>query len=133
MLDFGVALFLLAVHFFITEGYFNLEGEQLVQWQEKYMEKMWYFVIPLFPIHLAVIGLQNVLDPSFYSIGSGLLVISCWVVTIGFISPLLNTLATGVDVSLVLRQKLYRFSWYRAIVPSIVFIWSFIEIIILGT
>lgn len=133
VLDFGVSVFLWTVHLVTTASFLWLEGRTLVEWHHKYLDRIMIIITPLYPLQLFVIGLQIYQEQSLYTLGSLALVASCWIHTFIYIVPLQHKITSAIDLSTELRKKLYFRSWYRAIVPFIIFVWSFIEILFLKT
>ena len=129
LFDIGLVVLIWLVQLIIYPSFLFYERNNLKRWHYNYTKKITYIVLPLMmgQFIIAVIHLFN--DFSIFSLGSFLIIVSLWIITILIFIPLHNKVSTDyVNQSII--NKLIRLNWIRTLLWSGLFVLNLLHYII---
>ena len=126
LFDIGLLILIWLVQLIIYPSFLFYERNNLKRWHVKYTKKITYVVLPLMvgQFIIAVILLFN--DLSIFTLGSFLIIVSIWMITILIFIPLHNKISTDL-VNRSIINKLVRLNWIRTLLWSGLFISSLLH------
>ena len=126
LFDIGLLVLIWLVQLIIYPSFLFYERNNLKRWHVNYTKKITYVVLPLMvgQFITAVILLFN--DLSIFTLGSFLIIVSLWIITILIFVPLHNKISTD-PVNRPIINKLVRLNWIRTILWSGLFISSLLH------
>ena len=129
LFDTGLVVLIWLVQLIIYPSFLFYERNNLKRWHYNYTKKITYIVLPLMmgQFIIAIIHLFN--DFSIFSLGSFLIIVSLWVITILIFIPLHNKVSTDhFNQSII--NKLIRLNWIRTLLWSGLFVLNLLHYII---
>lgn len=129
LFDIGLVVLIWLVQLIIYPSFLFYERNNLKRWHYNYTKKITYIVLPLMmgQFIIAVIHLFN--DFSIFSLGSFLIIVSLWIITISIFIPLHNKVSTDhFNQSII--NKLTRLNWIRTLLWSGLFVLNLLHYII---
>ena len=129
LFDIGLVVLIWLVQLIIYPSFLFYERNNLKRWHYNYTKKITYIVLPLMmgQFIIAIIHLFN--DFSIFSLGSFLIIVSLWVITISIFIPLHNKVSTDL-VNQSIINKLIRLNWIRTLLWSGLFVLNLLHYII---
>ncbi len=129
LFDIGLVVLIWLVQLIIYPSFLFYERNNLKRWHYNYTKKITYIVLPLMmgQFIIAIIHLFN--DFSIFSLGSFLIIVSLWVITISIFIPLHNKVSTDL-VNQSTINKLIRLNWIRTLLWSGLFVLNLLHYII---
>ena len=129
LFDIGLVVLIWLVQLIIYPSFLFYERNNLKRWHYNYTKKITYIVLPLMmgQFIIAIIHLFN--DFSILTLGSFLIIVSLWIITISVFIPLHNKVSTDhVNQSII--NKLIRLNWIRTLLWSGLFVLNLLHYII---
>lgn len=126
LFDIGLLVLIWLVQLIIYPSFLFYERSNLKRWHVNYTKKITYVVLPLMvgQFITAVIVLFN--DLSIFTLGSFLIIVSLWMITILIFVPLHNKISTDLFNRSIIN-KLVRLNWIRTLLWSGLFISSLLH------
>ena len=126
LFDIGLLVLIWLVQLIIYPSFLFYERNNLKRWHVNYTKKITYVVLPLMvgQFITAFIVLFN--DLSIFTLGSLLIIVSLWMITILIFVPLHNKISTDL-VNRSIINKLVRLNWIRTLLWSGLFISSLLH------
>ena len=126
LFDVGLLVLIWLVQLIIYPSFLFFELNNLKRWHDNYTKKITYVVLPLMTgqFIIAVIHLFN--DLSIFTLGSLLIIVSLWMITILIFVPLHNKISSDL-FSRSIINKLVRLNWIRTLLWSGLFVSSLLH------
>ena len=126
LFDIGLLVLIWLVQLIIYPSFLFYERNNLKRWHDNYTKKITYVVLPLMigQFIIAVVILFN--DLSIFTLGSFLIIVSIWMITILIFIPLHNKISMDL-VNRSIINKLVRLNWIRTLLWSGLFISSLLH------
>ncbi|WP_442846343.1 hypothetical protein [Leeuwenhoekiella sp. H156] len=129
LFDFGMVVLIWLVQLVIYPGlcYYNLNDIGI--WHQKYTPRVSYVVMPLMVGQLLIAIIQVNRNADLYTIMSLSAVLILWLSTFLQFVPLHSKISGKTNCEGI-PQKLVKRNWFRTVLWSLVFLWSFYWILL---
>ena len=128
LLDFGLVVLIWIIQLVVYPGFGYYNQESLLEWHNKYTQRITYVVLPLMLGQLLISGIQLWNVTSFYTVSSFLIVILLWASTFLQFVPLHNDISEG-NFSKKTIKGLVKKNWLRTGLWTLLFFISIVEMI----
>ncbi|HEA29218.1 MAG TPA: hypothetical protein ENH91_04380 [Leeuwenhoekiella sp.] len=131
LLDFGMVVLIWIVQLVIYPGMRYYQAEDLQTWHKKYMLHAPFIIIPLMLGQFVIACIQLFQNQNSYTIISVTVLFILWAQTFYQFAPLhkaINNSKKPQEITL----KLVKYNWWRTLLWSLLFIYSFIALGVSG-
>lgn len=122
----GLLVLIWMVQLVVYPSFLYYSYEQLLDWHSRYVQRISIMVIPLMFGQTLVSVYQLYQEQSFYTIGTGILVIVTWVLTFSLFVPRHNAITNRAYTDKTLAD-LVALNWFRTIIWTLIFIWTLVR------
>lgn len=128
LLDFGLVVLIWIIQLIVYPSFLYYKTENLNKWHKVYTSRFSAIVIPLMFGQLGVAIYQLFLESSFYSVSSLVVIILIWISTFWIFVPI-HVIISEENFSKPDLVTLVKKNWLRTILWTLLFIYSFFEVI----
>lgn len=128
LIDFGLVVLIWIIQIIVYPSFLFYDKESLINWHKKYIILISYIVGPLMIFELGISIYQIITFFSLYHCISVLIILMIWILTFKEFVPKHSAISEG-KISKQLLNSLVQKNWYRTMLWTLLFIYSFFEII----
>lgn len=125
LFDFGLLVLIWLVQLVIYPSFQFYQKENLLKWHKKYTVGITFVVIPLMFGQLIISIFQLLEVRNMFTIGSLILIPIAWAITFSQFVPMHGKISAG-QVNKDLLQRLVRRNWWRTLLWTAIFTWTFL-------
>lgn len=129
LLDFGLVVLIWMVQIIVYPGFTFYSKKDLGSWHKTYTARLPVIVVPLMLGQLIVAGWMLLMNPSFYTIGSLLIIVLLWLLTFLIFVPLHQHITKDPGNNKAIVQLVSK-NWLRTVLWTILFLWSLSEMLL---
>ncbi|WP_031428166.1 hypothetical protein [Flavimarina sp. Hel_I_48] len=131
LFDFGMLVLIWLVQVIIYPSFRYYSKRNLKRWHKKYMQVSAILIAPQMLGQLIITVLQCYDDQNSYTTMSLIILIILWAHTFYQFVPLHNAIKTAEKTSEI-TLKLVNYNWWRTILWSMLFVYSYITLVVSG-
>lgn len=125
LFDVGLLVLIWMVQLVVYPSFIYYSEKELATWHSRYVQRISLIVIPLMFGQTLVSAYQLYQVQTWYTVGTGILVIIVWLLTFGLFVPRHNAITNKIYNHKTLVE-LVTLNWLRTIAWTLIFIWTLI-------